>query len=884
MKSKTAHKVEVHYKRPFVIHLILIVGVFLLFGNALKNKYNFDDELVTVNHKLTSKGFSAIGDIFKSYYYEDDMGYKYEYRPVTTASFAIEHQLFGESPFISHLINVLLYALSVLLVYLIVLSISSRNVLFSAVTAIVFLCFPLHTEAVASIKNRDEILSLFFALLSTYFLLKFIQKKQHYMLVFIAIFFVASLLSKMSTLSFLLILPLLTIMFYNIDKTDFIKVCSAVLIPTICVLYLKETSINQIIKYATLAILLFVIFHFLSLYVKNKMPSFSLRSALEKFAVPNNTIIFSEGKKQLNYLLLYAIFFLFTFYLSLYRNQHILMVIVSFYLFTAQFFFKTFRPSEIIAATIFILLASYEQVYIEANSLFIVLIFHKIYKSNFILNKKFLFTLSIIVLFGGAYYMIGTIKSIILPVILMISFYTYDKYKFNVNFFGAFWILVLLAATLYQFFIAQELIGISNFIIPLCCLLYLIVDDKKLGALISIFIPVLLATQLYDIPNKIHRNKHEVIKSETQFEAISTKTTQRQTNSKEDRPLDFVEFPLGFSPTFSEKYGTVAVVLGKYLKMMFLPHPMSFYYGFDEIKIVEAINALAILSVVIHLLLLAIAIYFYLSHPILTFGIIAYLTSIFLFSNLAAPIAGMFGDRLTYVASFGFSIVIGYLFWWGYASFSKMGKNVLVGIFLAFILTYSGITIARNAQWENHLTLMRHDIMHIDKSAQAHNLLAANLMKYSFQKEYSQQANSMHKEAIFHFRRATEIYPDFFNAWYDLGRTYMIMNNTDSAFICFLKVHEMDSTLSDATLNIAMIADQKQDYTTAIKYYERLIKFNPYVQEGYANLSYLYFRLQQPYKSIEVNRRAIAYNPNWKDPYDNIQRVEEFLRQNNVGN
>jgi tetratricopeptide (TPR) repeat protein len=173
---------------------------------------------------------------------------------------------------------------------------------------------------------------------------------------------------------------------------------------------------------------------------------------------------------------------------------------------------------------------------------------------------------------------------------------------------------------------------------------------------------------------------------------------------------------------------------------------------------------------------------------------------------------------------------------------------------------------------------------HLDKSAQAHNLLAANLMKYSNKTEYLQNASSMHKEAAFHFRRATEIYPEFFNAWYDLGRTYMIMNNTDSAFICFLKVHEMDSTFSDATLNIALIADQKQDYNTAIKYYERLIRINPYVQEGYANLSYLYFRLQQPYKSIEVNRRAIAYNPNWKDPYDNIQRVEEFLRQNNVSN
>jgi tetratricopeptide (TPR) repeat protein len=177
---------------------------------------------------------------------------------------------------------------------------------------------------------------------------------------------------------------------------------------------------------------------------------------------------------------------------------------------------------------------------------------------------------------------------------------------------------------------------------------------------------------------------------------------------------------------------------------------------------------------------------------------------------------------------------------------------------------------------------MRHDIKHLDKSAQAHNLLAANLMKYSFQNEYTAQAPSMHNEAAFHFRRAIEIYPDFFNAWYDLGRTYMILNNMDSAFVCFIKVHEMDSTLSDATLNIAIIAETKQDYNTAIKYYERIIKFNPYVLEAYNNLSYLYFRLQQPEKSIEVNKRAIAYNTNWREPYENIKRVEDFIKQHNI--
>jgi hypothetical protein len=158
MKTKTLTKSEEFYKKPKVVYILLFILSFFLFGNTINHQYNFDDELVTNNHRLTSKGFSAIGDIFKSYYHEDNMGYKYEYRPITTASFAIEHGVFGESPTVSHFINVLLYAFSVLLVYYVVLGISGNNVSFSAVSALTFLSFPLHTEAVASIKNRDEIL------------------------------------------------------------------------------------------------------------------------------------------------------------------------------------------------------------------------------------------------------------------------------------------------------------------------------------------------------------------------------------------------------------------------------------------------------------------------------------------------------------------------------------------------------------------------------------------------------------------------------------------------------------------------------------------------------------------------------------------------------
>src|SRR5690606_34555553 len=113
--------------------------------------YNMDDELVTMGHRLTSKGFGAIGKIFTSSYYEDEMGYSYEYRPITHVSFAIEHGLFGEHAAVSHFINAVLYAVTVLLVFLISrMMLPGVNLLFPLLAALLFAAHPLHTEAVAS--------------------------------------------------------------------------------------------------------------------------------------------------------------------------------------------------------------------------------------------------------------------------------------------------------------------------------------------------------------------------------------------------------------------------------------------------------------------------------------------------------------------------------------------------------------------------------------------------------------------------------------------------------------------------------------------------------------------------------------------------------------
>jgi hypothetical protein len=104
-----------NFQRRYLLFFGILV--FFLFANTLGHGYNMDDAMVTRNHPLTSKGLSAIGEIFTSPYYSDAMGYAYGYRPMVHLSFALEHDIFGETPGAGHFINVILFALSVILFF-----------------------------------------------------------------------------------------------------------------------------------------------------------------------------------------------------------------------------------------------------------------------------------------------------------------------------------------------------------------------------------------------------------------------------------------------------------------------------------------------------------------------------------------------------------------------------------------------------------------------------------------------------------------------------------------------------------------------------------------------------------------------------------------------
>ncbi|MGB3344119.1 MAG: tetratricopeptide repeat protein [Aequorivita sp.] len=221
-------------KKSYKISLYLIVGFCILFyGNTLTNNYSFDDEYVIVNNKKVAEGFSGISDIFKSRYVESS-DQSFGYRPVVLASFAIEYEFFGAKPAVSHFINLFLYILTCLLIFKILRSLFKNNhwVLPLLIT-LLFVVHPIHTEVVGNVKSRDELLCFLFALLALGSAIKFARKQQKRWLFGVFAFMILSLLSKLSSLTFLVIIPLTIYFFEDLDKKGFLKLIGAMLLPVV---------------------------------------------------------------------------------------------------------------------------------------------------------------------------------------------------------------------------------------------------------------------------------------------------------------------------------------------------------------------------------------------------------------------------------------------------------------------------------------------------------------------------------------------------------------------------------------------------------------------------------------------------------------------------
>ncbi len=191
--------------------LVLALVAFLLYANTISHDYVLDDAIITTKNTFVQEGISGIPAIFThGFLYGFNEKNDQSYRPLVLANMALEVQIFGNNPTAHHFFNVFLYSLTAIcLFWLMTLLFQNYHSWLPFLATLLFIVHPIHTEVVANIKSRDEILCLLFMIGSLLTLFKYLQnKKWIWLLLSLACYFDA-ILAKEIGLMLIVVIPVI---------------------------------------------------------------------------------------------------------------------------------------------------------------------------------------------------------------------------------------------------------------------------------------------------------------------------------------------------------------------------------------------------------------------------------------------------------------------------------------------------------------------------------------------------------------------------------------------------------------------------------------------------------------------------------------------------
>ncbi len=224
-----------------IMSFVILFLSFFVYTNTFRNGYVLDDFSVIKENWVVKRGVVSIPLIFKtSYRYgywssADDL-----YRPLSLTMFAAEWQLWPDNPKPGHVINVLLYSLACVVLFLTLRKLFYKyNVFLPFIATLIFALHPIHTEVVSNIKSRDEILSFLFLISTLYFAICYANSAKNKWLILGAISYFLAFLSKESAITFLAVFPLAIYFFTDAPNKRNVLFSGIMLIPALLFLIIR---------------------------------------------------------------------------------------------------------------------------------------------------------------------------------------------------------------------------------------------------------------------------------------------------------------------------------------------------------------------------------------------------------------------------------------------------------------------------------------------------------------------------------------------------------------------------------------------------------------------------------------------------------------------
>jgi protein O-mannosyl-transferase len=280
------------------------------------------------------------------------------------------------------------------------------------------------------------------------------------------------------------------------------------------------------------------------------------------------------------------------------------------------------------------------------------------------------------------------------------------------------------------------------------------------------------------------------------------------------------------STSWAERLVTAANIQGLYLQKLFIPWNLSHDYSFNAIPVVGFDSIKGILLSITLIALIAGGIYYASKKNWVGFGILFYFITISAASNFFILIGAMAAERFVFAPSLGWSIAVVAIVLGSkqiHSTFTKEKYRIMV--LSALVGIFSVLTADRIPDWKSNYTLFTADVDKVPESARAQYNAGSAMIDEA--KINRRQASSLTKEAQRHLRRAIEIWPDYQDAYNNLGISYMNSQEFKSAYEIYTSFIKKFPDYSKARYNMAVTCQKLERFDEAEMHFEAFLESNP---------------------------------------------------------
>lgn len=336
--------------------------------------------------------------------------------------------------------------------------------------------------------------------------------------------------------------------------------------------------------------------------------------------------------------------------------------------------------------------------------------------------------------------------------------------------------------------------------------------------------------------------------------------------------ISFLDNAIFAADGFMNQMAMTFVFLGKYLLNLIAPYQLGSDFGYNQIPVTTWADWRPILTLILYTLAGVFALWKIKDKHMASFGILFFLITFAPLSNVFIKIGTSYGDRIVYIPSVGFLIAFVYgLFKIFKIDMEKsalqipklLQRNKYATLFiLVVMMAFSTKTMSRNQVWDTSYSLYKEDIKIAPNSAKLRYHYSLELSKKGLDETDQQKKRAWFDQAKNQLEKAVEIYPEYHDAYAQLGLYYYRVQQKDKALEMYNKSIEHKPNSPKAYSNMGIIYFERGDVVNAQRVYEKAVQLDPKYVDARRNLGSVYARKGEFDKAIQQFSEALKYEPN----------------------